>query len=122
MLLGHRSLHSGLQQFILVWQTPKKPTLMAWWTWWTEVHKLGLPFLGHHATNSTITCVNIKKQMFNACHTSDTPISNYYSEVIACANELRGIGVQVGQHDVQDLIIANLPASKWTTYGASILM
>src|SRR5260370_26793233 len=76
----------------------------------------------HHATNSTITCVNIKKQLFNTCHTSDTPISNYYSEVIACANELQGIGVQVGQHDVQDLIIANLPAGKWTTYGASILM
>ena len=59
--------------------------------------------------------------MFNARHTSDTPISNYYSEVIACANELQGISVQVGQHDVQDLIIANFPASEWTTYGASIL-
>src|SRR5260370_34127067 len=76
----------------------------------------------HHATNSTITHVNIKKRMFNAHHTSDTPISNYYSEVIACANELQGISVQVGQHDVHDLIIANLPAGKGTTYGASILM
>src|SRR5260370_1688219 len=23
----------------------KKPILMAWWTWWTGVHKLGPPFL-----------------------------------------------------------------------------
>ena len=75
-----------------------------------------------HATNSTITHVNIKKHMFNAHHIPDTPISHYYSEIIACANELRGIGVQVGPHEVQDLIIANLPTGEWTTYGASILM
>ncbi len=41
-----------------------------------------------HATNPTITCVNIKKHMFNTCHIPDTPISHYYSEIIACANEL----------------------------------
>ena len=41
-----------------------------------------------HATNPTITCVNIKKHMFNTHHIPDTPISHYYSEIIACANEL----------------------------------
>src|SRR5260370_6608925 len=76
----------------------------------------------HHATNSTITHVNIKKCMFNTCHIPDTPISHYYSEIIACANKLQGIGVQVSPHEVQDLIIANLPTGEWTTYGASILM
>src|SRR5260221_5597785 len=75
-----------------------------------------------HATNSTITHVNIKKCMFNTCHIPDTPISHYYSEIIACANKLQGIGVQVSPHEVQDLIIANLPTGEWTTYGASILM
>src|SRR5258708_23597433 len=41
-----------------------------------------------HATNSTIAHVNIKKHVFNACHIPDAPISNYYSEIIACANKL----------------------------------
>ena len=35
-----------------------------------------------HATNSTITCVNIKKHMFNTHHIPDTPTSHYYSEII----------------------------------------
>src|SRR5258708_38617664 len=45
MLFGHRSLHLVLWQFILVWLTLRRPTSTAWWTWWTEGHKLGPPFL-----------------------------------------------------------------------------
>lgn len=74
-----------------------------------------------YASSTTIARIEVKRRMINTRYDPDVGMAGYCGHLVECGDQLAAMGETIGEHEVEDFILANLPA-EFASYGASLML